>query len=222
MEHTLDAARALAEAHDGDVCFHGVQIGSDPQGEALLRSLADTTDCGSFRPASALSTVAAYHSFEREALLGGDEPAPAPVVLARDTDADGVQDARDRCPGSPAGVRVDVRGCWVLEWLYFATDSAALDAEASRRLDREVLPVLQRNPELVLRVDGHTDSQGSADYNLRLSESRADAVRRRLVAAGIDAARVTTKGFGESQPVASNGDAEGRRKNRRTELTVVR
>jgi len=69
-------------------------------------------------------------------------------------------------------------------------------------------------------VEGHTDSVGGDEYNMRLSENRAGAVRDFLVAQGVPAASVTSQGFGKTMPVADNGTAAGRRQNRRVELVV--
>ncbi len=73
---------------------------------------------------------------------------------------------------------------------------------------------------LRLEVEGHTDSIGSDEYNRRLSEQRADAVRDYLVQQGISSGAITASGFGKSEPVASNDTPEGRQQNRRVELVV--
>jgi outer membrane protein OmpA-like peptidoglycan-associated protein len=73
---------------------------------------------------------------------------------------------------------------------------------------------------LKLEVEGHTDSVGTNEYNMTLSENRANAVRDYLVKQGIDAYSIGARGFGEGQPVATNDTAEGRQQNRRVELVV--
>ena len=83
-----------------------------------------------------------------------------------------------------------------------------------------VAGILLSHPDLKLQIEGHTDSVGDADYNQRLSQNRADAVRAYLLAQGIAAPSVTTAGFGETQPVASNDTPAGRQQNRRVELVV--
>ena len=214
----VDAAAQLAESYDGSVCFHTVQVGSEPDGAALLRRIAATTRCGSFRQRSDVTTVAALHGFERDVFFAG---APPPVAAApRDTDRDGVIDADDLCPGTPRSASVDRRGCWVLTGLLFDTDSTTLHAEGKSELD-EVVGVLRQNDDQRVRLDGHTDATGSDAYNLGLSKRRAEAVRSYLVSAGIDASRLEVKGHGEASPAADNATAEGRQTNRRTEITVV-
>jgi hypothetical protein len=84
-----------------------------------------------------------------------------------------------------------------------------------------VVVLLKENPELKIEVQGHTDDQGSEDYNLKLSQRRAETVVTYLSLFGIDPNRLMPKGFGESQPIMPNTTEEGRAKNRRVELVKV-
>jgi outer membrane protein OmpA-like peptidoglycan-associated protein len=81
--------------------------------------------------------------------------------------------------------------------------------------------VLTQYPQHQILVEGHTDARGSEEFNLRLSEDRANAVRSALVAGGVDASKISAEGFGESQPVASNDTPAGRQQNRRVEIVIV-
>ena len=81
--------------------------------------------------------------------------------------------------------------------------------------------VLRQYPQHQILVEGHTDATGSEDFNLRLSQDRANAVRSALVAGGVDASKISAEGFGESQPVASNDTPAGRQQNRRVEIVIV-
>ena len=82
----------------------------------------------------------------------------------------------------------------------------------------EIVKLLKGYPDLRIEIQGHTDSQGRKDYNLKLSERRAQTVKSFLIIYGIDASRMTTKGYGPDKPVASNETDEGRALNRRVEL----
>jgi outer membrane protein OmpA-like peptidoglycan-associated protein/Mg-chelatase subunit ChlD len=105
----------------------------------------------------------------------------------------------------------------------FERDRADI-TQASRRSIDNVVALMKAIPTLTIEVRGHTDSTngtGDPDHNAKLSQRRAEAVRDALVKRGIDAARITAVGFGDSRPVASNGTEEGRALNRRTEFVVV-
>jgi OOP family OmpA-OmpF porin len=215
----LDAVKSLRKNYAGTVCLHTVQIGSDPEGGALLRQLAGATECGSSRTLEDVTTVASLQQFERQVFLGA-ESTPDVAAAPGDLDRDGVIDAQDACPGTPRGAAVDKRGCWAVKGLHFATDSAAIDAKGKKALD-EVAAVLKKNPKLRVEIDGHTDATASDDHNRALSERRAEAARSYLVAAGIDKDRLEAKGFGEAKPAADNDTASGRAENRRTEIEVI-
>jgi outer membrane protein OmpA-like peptidoglycan-associated protein len=101
----------------------------------------------------------------------------------------------------------------------FDTGSATLTPGAREKLAR-VAGVLLSYPGLQIEIGGHTDRVGAEDYNQRLSESRAEAVRTYLVRQGIRTDSVTAHGFGEREPVVSNNTAAGRQQNRRVELVV--
>ena len=103
---------------------------------------------------------------------------------------------------------------------FFDVDSAVLKPGGYKDIDRAAV-VLNRYPETSLRVEGHTDSTGSEDYNLKLSEKRAIAVKNELLAQNLEAARIQTIGFGEAKPVADNNTESGRQLNRRVEIVIV-
>ncbi len=147
-----------------------------------------------------------------------------------DSDGDGVCDGLDKCPGTPKGVKVDKDGCpiekalfeegkktLVLEGVNFALDSDRLTTESYAILDK-VAASLKSWPKVRVEVGGHTDSTGEPAYNMDLSQRRAESVKRYLESKGIDASRLSARGYGETQPIADNGTIEGRAKNRRVEL----
>jgi len=105
--------------------------------------------------------------------------------------------------------------------LNFASGSAAIDGESGLEVDN-LSAILKAYEDVKVNIEGYTDSRGNADSNLTLSQQRADAVRTRLIAAGIADTRITTKGFGAANPVADNETAEGRAENRRIEVVVMK
>ncbi len=104
--------------------------------------------------------------------------------------------------------------------IFFNTASYELLPASNAELAK-LIQLLKRNADLRIELGGHTDNVGSDDANLKLSDQRANAVRDHLIAQGIDAARITAKGYGETKPIASNETEEGRAENRRTEVTVL-
>lgn len=108
----------------------------------------------------------------------------------------------------------------VLRGVNFAFDSDRLSEEAKPILD-QAASALKEAGDVQVSIEGHTDAVGSDAYNLGLSRRRAASVRKYLEESGVDTSRLSTEGFGESQPVASNETAEGRAQNRRVELRVA-
>ena len=104
--------------------------------------------------------------------------------------------------------------------VHFDTGQATVKPESSQCI-AEVVKLLKNNPSWKMQIEGHTDSVGAADANLKLSQARADAVRLSLISQGIDAARLTARGFGDTKPVADNATDEGRAKNRRVTLVKM-
>lgn len=141
-----------------------------------------------------------------------------------DADNDGVKDSMDKCPDTRAGAVVDADGCEVqvvieLQGVYFDTDKATLKPESVAILNAAVA-TMGEHGSIVVEVAGHTDSTASEAYNQNLSERRAKVVYNFLVDKGVSADRMTWKGYGELSPIADNDTAEGRAKNRRTELVI--
>ncbi|MBK6686130.1 MAG: OmpA family protein [Deltaproteobacteria bacterium] len=115
----------------------------------------------------------------------------------------------------PRGMVITLSGS-----VLFASAKSALLPAAQTRL-KDVAKVLTReDPDSMMVVEGHTDSQGKDSYNQTLSEERAQAVREYLVSSGVATDRVSSKGFGSSRPVSENNTAEGRANNRRVEIIV--
>ena len=142
-----------------------------------------------------------------------------------DLDGDGVLNEVDDCPDTAAGAAVDRRGCVLqaeiqLPDVRFETNSDRLKPGAENTLN-EAADTLMRNPGLLTEVAGFTDSRGDANYNRGLSERRAKTVRDYLINRGVDASRLSWRGYGESNPIDDNETAEGRERNRRVVLRIL-
>jgi len=116
--------------------------------------------------------------------------------------------------------RVEVGTRVVLDHIYFETGKAILRPESSEALD-QVLRFLENNPAIKLEISGHTDNTGSLRINQKLSRERAGAVVNYLVGKGIPQEMLVSKGYADTQPVAANTTAEGRKQNRRVEFKVL-
>ncbi len=104
--------------------------------------------------------------------------------------------------------------------VYFDTNKSAVKGASATTLDK-LAGILMEYPDSNILVEGHTDSAGPDDYNMTLSEQRAESVTKYLISKGINRNRFTTKWYGESQPVADNTTNEGKAKNRRVELAIL-
>ncbi|MDH3621865.1 MAG: OmpA family protein, partial [Gammaproteobacteria bacterium] len=143
-----------------------------------------------------------------------------------DADDDGIRNSDDQCPNTAAGAAVDIRGCEItdeiqLQGVEFETNSDRLRPNAARIIE-DAARTLDKNRTLVVEVAGHTDDRGDAAYNRGLSERRAKTVRDYLINTGIAEDRLTWRGYGEEQPIADNTTVEGREKNRRVVLRILR
>ena len=108
----------------------------------------------------------------------------------------------------------------VTHGINFDTDKATLKPESMGTLNM-IVQVLKDNPDVKFEVDGHTDNTGEAAHNLTLSQQRADAVKTQLAIMGIDASRLSIRGFGDTKPISDNTTAEGKANNRRVEFVKM-
>ncbi len=124
-----------------------------------------------------------------------------------------------RVADAGAGLRADLKtNCKAaLYGVNFDFNKATLRADAEPALG-QLLTVLKEQPKLVVEIGGHTDDVGGSDYNLKLSDERAAAAKQWLVAHGIAASRLTSRGYGQTQPLVPNTNEENRAKNRRVEV----
>lgn len=145
-----------------------------------------------------------------------------------DSDQDGVINARDRCPNTPQGARIDNDGCHQVSTKLLSVEMNILfdsgKFEVKPRYFSEIKKIadfLRSQPDSKVVIEGHTDNVGNDNYNLDLSQNRADAIAQVLVGSfRIDASRVEAIGYGETRPIASNETREGQARNRRVVAEV--
>jgi len=111
-------------------------------------------------------------------------------------------------------------GKFVTHGILFDVNKSSIKPESMGTIN-EIVKIMKDHPDLKFEIDGHTDSDGKADANLKLSEERAEAVKAKLTEMGIEDSRLTTKGFGASKPIDKNDSAEGKANNRRVEFVKI-
>ena len=147
-----------------------------------------------------------------------------------DSDGDGIIDSKDRCPttkgegtvnGCPV-VKADVkkRLNFAARGIQFETGKATLIIASYPMLD-EIVNILAAYPDYVLKIGGHTDNVGDDNSNYKLSQARVDAVKSYLASKGVALSRMEATGYGETKPIGSNANTNGRQQNRRVELDLV-
>jgi outer membrane protein OmpA-like peptidoglycan-associated protein len=149
-----------------------------------------------------------------------------PVVV--DSDLDGLLDDEDQCPYTPRDLTVDDRGCAAFDGklgdlianIQFEVNSASL-TETSKTALSEIVNMLKSYPAVKIDVQAHSDNTGSARYNKKLSQKRAESVVDYLRQKNITGSRLTAEGFGEEKPIADNNTKYGRAKNRRVEFVLT-
>ena len=115
---------------------------------------------------------------------------------------------------------VDENGCEMYKGVLFDFNKSNVKPEYYPMLD-QVVDLMEKNPNLRLKIQGHTDSVGTEAYNMKLSEERAHAVRDYLMNKGVPSGRIATEGYGLSNPIAPNDTPDGRARNRRGEVRIT-
>ncbi|MCF6154614.1 MAG: VWA domain-containing protein [wastewater metagenome] len=211
----LEKAQDLKEMYGDRVCLYTIFVGNTAEGEKALRELAREVQCGFSVTADEIASSDNMADFVRKVFL------TAIPKQVSDSDGDGVYDKDDECPDTPKGAIVDSRGCWVVKGVTFDYKKWDIKEEFDSNLSN-IVDVLQKNPDMHIRIEGHTDNIGSMEYNIDLSQKRAQAVKNYLVGKGIHESRVSTVGFGYKKPIAPNDTEEGRSLNRRAEIVPIK
>lgn len=164
-----------------------------------------------------------YAVAEPKAKLAPVAVAPIDNCATRDSDSDGVTDCVDQCPNTVEGSLVNGKGCTVklvLKGEHFKYDSAELGLNAKELLDGVAADLIAYPEKNEVEVRGHTSSEGSDAYNMKLSQRRANSVVQYLKNKGVTN-KLTAHGYGERQPIADNSTEEGKSENRRVELIWI-
>lgn len=230
----IPAAQSLKAKYGDRICIYTVWVGNnkDSSGIPVLDEVSKVGGCGFSSLAGDIASERKFDEFTKNVFLTKHAPViaePAPVAaplpvpappVDGDDDQDGVPNSQDKCPGTPRGATVNKVGCWIIEGIHFDFDKSNIKPMYYPKLDH-VVDVIKKNPGLNIEIQGHTDSRGTAAYNLPLSNRRANAVKDYLVKKVDNAATLTAKGYGLSRPIDTNKTDAGRANNRRVQLDII-
>ncbi len=221
-----DQARLQAEAAKADAERMKQEAEKAAAEAARQKQEADQARAAALQQQQAAQAAAEQASKERAAAQAQQRAAEAEAAKARQAAAQAeAEKAQLRAQllaqlNSILQTRDSARGLIVnMSDVLFDTGSYTLKPGAREKLAK-ISGIVLAHPGLSLQIEGHTDSVGGDDFNQQLSERRADSVRDFLAEQGVPASSITARGFGKTQPVASNDTAEGRQRNRRVELVV--
>lgn len=176
----------------------------------------------------AIAQVGLIYFFGANEQVAKVEPVAYVAPVAKDSDKDGVIDSVDQCPNTPRADKVDKVGCTIFTkeqlsyrlLVNFDNDKADVKPEFYGEIAK-VATFLKQYPQVDVTIDGHTSAAGSAPYNQKLSEKRAQAVAKLLVSKyGIDAKRLQPVGYGETKLLDKSNTAKAAQMNRRIEINI--
>ncbi len=188
-----------------DVCFHVISLADNEKGAATLRQINQLGNCVYVEAGDLLKDDGMLKQFVRDVFY---EDIEEPVAAVEEPTVTVVEPAR------VIPEKIILRG------VQFDFDGADIKPASVPVLNKDV-DLLRQHPELCVVIEGHTDYIGSDDYNLKLSQRRAQAIYNYFVSQGISADRMETIGYGETRPIADNSTAEGRALNRRVEIQII-
>jgi OOP family OmpA-OmpF porin len=220
------AAKEMKGQFGDDICIYTVLLGESGKGKTIMDGIAGVGKCD-FTIATDAKTLISTNAMT-DFVVNVFLKKGVKVMPLMDSDGDGVTDNIDKCPDTPKGIKVDRVGCpipikekiSITLHIEFDYDKDDVRTEYNPQIE-EVANFLKAYPVKDVSLEGHTDSEGSDAYNDDLSKRRAESVKNVLVDAfGIDAARISTEGYGESRPIATNETVEGRQQNRRVVANI--
>ncbi len=218
---TLTVASKLSEKYG--VCFHTIGFADSVNGnQELLDKLTALKSCGVSTSAAQVADDAALKNFVRAVFY---DVAGAPVdPCSFDDDGDGVGNCKDKCPDTDKTFAVDAAGCPIplVVKLKVNFDYNKSDVKPQyHQVLADFAEFMKEYPGVYVAINGHTDSDGSDEYNQKLSQRRANSVRAYLIEKlGMDGKQLTAVGFGETKPIASNDTDAGKAENRRIEAAL--
>ena len=205
-ENPAGAASAMKEMYGDNVCIYTVHIGGDPKGARTLQQVADAGKCGYATDLATVGKAQGMNNFVADVFLTKVAKKPAPVM-------------KKPAPQKPVMKKPVEKVSMTLDFEFdFDKDTVRPDQHDDAK---KIADSMKKYPGAQVLLEGHTDHTGTDEYNMDLSKRRADSVKRYLVDNfNVDAARISTVGYGKTRPVASNSTAAGRQKNRRVVANI--
>lgn len=219
----VPAVTSLKQRYGDKLCVYTVWVGNpeDSEGYATLSQLSDYAGCGFSVNAEQISRPEDMARFVQSIFLKpGTGISPSSTDCStQDDDGDGMDNCIDKCPNTLKGAHVNQFGCWIVD-IKFDNAKSDIKPQYYAELDNAAT-VIKNNPGVNIEIQGHTSSTGKAEYNQRLSERRALAVKRYLSRKTQAGSTLTIRGYGLTQPIDTNETEAGRANNRRVQLEVL-
>ncbi len=218
------AAKRMKSAFGERICIYTVHIGDNAGGKKLMQQVADEGQCGFMVTGDSISTADGMADFVEKVFLGPKPPEPVKVAApAPAPPPPPQQEMREMKQSAAAATEMEQklvekgRAKLLVE---FDFNKAVVKPKYLKEIEK-LTDVMKKYPDMQIVVEGHTDNVGSKQYNEKLSQRRAGAIKETMVKQfKIDAARIKAIGYGFAKPVASNKTKEGRQQNRRVEAAV--
>jgi OOP family OmpA-OmpF porin len=221
----IAAAKRMKSAYGERICIYTVHLGDNAAGKKLMQQVADEGQCGFMVTGDSISTAEGMADFVEKVFLGPKPPepvkvaapAPAPPPAPPEPEMKGMKQGAEAATEIEQKLIEKGRAKLLVE---FDFNKAVVKPKYHKEIEK-LTDVMKKYPDLNIIVEGHTDNVGSKQYNERLSQKRAEAIKETMAKQfKLDSARIKAIGYGFAKPVASNKTKEGRQQNRRVEAAV--
>lgn len=219
------AAERMKSAYGDRICIYTVHLGDNMKGRELMKKIANAGQCGFMVTGDSISTAAGMADFVEQVFLDAKREEPvkrAPMEgMKKAPEAAATMEEMKKAPAAATEVEQKIiekgRAKLLVE---FDFNKAVVRPKYYKEIEN-LADVMKKYPDLNIVVEGHTDNIGGKQYNEKLSQKRAEAIRDTMVKKfNIASTRVKAKGYGLSKPIATNSTKEGRQQNRRVEAAV--
>ena len=193
------AAAAIKEMYGSNICIYTVLLGNDPKGKVTMEQIADAGKCGYATDSTTIGSAQGMDKFVTDVFLEKAPPKPKPV---------------------PVVMKKPVEKISITLFIEFDFDKDVVRPQHHGDV-KKIADTMNKYSEATAQLEGHTDYMGTDAYNMNLSKRRAENVKKYLVEKfNIKASRISTVGYGESKPIASNENDAGRQRNRRVVANI--